>query len=332
MVRIGLDHFPICLMVEPKNGLRRRFPFRFEKMWLSHPNLFNSMNDWWNDQVGGSTMFQVAKTLRHVKEKVKKWNREVFGDIFIQKSGLQEELSLIQDKVQKEGYVNDNFAKESEVLSKYHKIIAREENFWRQRSRSLWLKDGDKNTRFFHITTLKHRATNRIDHLVKNGRRIDNEDEISGAAVEFFVDLTKKDTLLDPEAQYMLVDIIPKVLSDDKNHNLVVIPSKEEIRSVVFSFDGSKALGPDDFPMFFFKQFWEVVEKDASNVVKEFFGARSLLKELNATFIVLIPKKQGDNSLDYFRPISLCNYLYKIISKVLTSRLPKILPLLISPQ
>ncbi|XP_059066266.1 uncharacterized protein LOC131857597 [Cryptomeria japonica] len=319
-------------MAEPKIGPRRRFPFRFEKMWLSHPNLSSSVKDWWNVQVDGSAMFQVSKKLRHVKEEVKKWNREVFGDIFVQKFAIQEELGLIQDKDQNEGYVNDNFSKESEVFSKYHKIIAQEETFWRKRSRSLWLKDGDKNLRFFHISTLKHMAANRIGHLVKNGRRIDNEDEISGVVVEFFAELLKKDTLLDLEAQNMLVDIIPKVLSDNQNHNIDVIPSKEEIRSVVFSFDGSKAPGPYGFPMFFFQHFWEVVGEDVSNVVKEFFGARSIQKELNATFIFLIPKKQGIDSLDAFRPIILCNSFYKIISKVLTSRMLNILPLLISPQ
>ncbi|XP_059073804.1 uncharacterized protein LOC131874442 [Cryptomeria japonica] len=319
-------------MAEPKNGLRRRFPFRFEKMWLSHPNLFSSVKDRWNVHLDSSAMFWVAKNLRHVKERVKKWNREVFGDIFVQKFAIQEELVLIQGKYQHEGYVNDNFAKESEALSKYHNIIAREETFWRQRSRALWLKDGDKNTRLFHISTLKHRTANRIGHMMNNGRIIDNEDEISRVVVEFFVDLLKKDTLLDPKAQNMLADTIPKILSESQNHNLIAIPSKEEIKSVFFSFDGSKAPCPDGFLMFFFQHFWDVVGEDVSNVVKEFFGARSLLKELNATFIVLIPKKQGVDSLHAFRPIILCNSFYKIISKVLTSRLLGVLPLLISPQ
>ncbi|XP_059066442.1 uncharacterized protein LOC131857750 [Cryptomeria japonica] len=131
MVRIGSDHLPICLMTEPKTGLRRRFSFRFKKMWLSHPNISNSVKDWWNVQVDGFAMFQVAKKLRHVKERVKKWNREVSGDIFVQKSAIQEELVLIQDKVKHEGYVNDNFSKESEVLSKCLNIISQEETFWR---------------------------------------------------------------------------------------------------------------------------------------------------------------------------------------------------------
>lgn len=68
------------------------------------------------------------------------------------------------------------------------------------------------------------------------------------------------------------------------------------------------------------------------NAVKEFFGSRSLLKELNATFLVLIPKKPGANNFEAFRPISLCNSIYKIISKVLTSRFLTFFPSLISPQ
>ena len=75
-----------------------------------------------------------------------------------------------------------------------------------------------------------------------------------------------------------------------------------------------------------------MVKRDVVKAVQEFFGARSLLKELNATFLVLIPKTPGVDSLNLFRPISLCNSFYNIISKVLTSCILKVLPLIISPQ
>ncbi|XP_057828258.1 uncharacterized protein LOC131039491 [Cryptomeria japonica] len=230
MIRVDSDHYLISFMVEPKG----------------------SVKEWWSVQIDGTSIFRIAKKLRFVKEMVKKWNKEIFVDIFLQKSTLQVELNLIWDKILKEGYVGDNFAKESDVLTKCHSIIAREEIFWRQRSRSLWLNDGDRNTRFFHVTTLKHRATNRIDHLVRNGRRIEKEEEISEAIVEFFGELLKADPMLDLDAQGILVDVIPKVLSKDQNRNLAVIPSNEEIKTVVFSFNGDKAPGPDGFPMFFF--------------------------------------------------------------------------------
>lgn len=78
--------------------------------------------------------------------------------------------------------------------------------------------------------------------------------------------------------------------------------------------------------------FWHIVEADIYNGVKEFFGSRRLLKELNSTFIVLIPKIPRADSLNKFKPISLCNSVDKILSKVLTSRLLEILPRIISFQ
>ena len=72
--------------------------------------------------------------------------------------------------------------------------------------------------------------------------------------------------------------------------------------------------------------------EDVVKAVQEFFGARSILKEINSTFFVLIPKVPRANSLDKFRPISLCNSFYKIILKVLTSRFLKLLPMIILQQ
>ena len=66
--------------------------------------------------------------------------------------------------------------------------------------------------------------------------------------------------------------------------------------------------------------------------MKEFFGTRNILRELNGTFIALIPKKLGAHRLDQFRPISLCNSFYKIISKVLTLIILSLLPIIISRQ
>ena len=66
--------------------------------------------------------------------------------------------------------------------------------------------------------------------------------------------------------------------------------------------------------------------------MKEFFGAKKMLKEVNSTFLCLIPNKFGADSPDQFRLISLCNSFYKIISKILTSRLLLVTPLIIADQ
>lgn len=98
----------------------------------------------------------------------------------------------------------------------------------------------------------------------------------------------------------------------------------------MFSFEGDKPLGPDGFSMVFFQKKWNIVGKDVCDAIKELFGARCLLKELNSTFLSLIPKKVGANTPDAFCPISLCKSIYKIISKVLTLRTLSILSDIIS--
>lgn len=67
------------------------------------------------------------------------------------------------------------------------------------------------------------------------------------------------------------------------------------------------------------------------NVVQEFLTEGTIHRELNKTDIVLIPKVPNPEDVGQFRPISLCNYSYKIISKVLVNRMKEFLPQIISP-
>ena len=98
----------------------------------------------------------------------------------------------------------------------------------------------------------------------------------------------------------------------------------------MFSLQANKALGLDGFPTLFFEVYWKVVKMDVVKVVQEFFGAKNILKELNSTFLVLVPKVLGSDSMDRFRPISLYNSFYKIISKVMMTKILKVLVVIIS--
>lgn len=76
--------------------------------------------------------------------------------------------------------------------------------------------------------------TNGIDYIIKIRTKLEKEEEISEAGVEFFEELLKADPMLDPEAQNLMVESIPKVLFEYQNHSLADIPSNEEIENVVF--------------------------------------------------------------------------------------------------
>lgn len=82
-----------------------------------------------------------------------------------------------------------------------------------------------------------------------------------------------------------------------------------------------KAPGPDGYNVRFFKSAWNVVGNDVIKAVLEFFHNGRMLKEFNNTTIALVPKCDILSHLRDFRPISCCNTIYKIISKILANRL-----------
>ena len=93
----------------------------------------------------------------------------------------------------------------------------------------------------------------------------------------------------------------------------------------------TKAPGPDGMNALFCQKIWYVVGKDVVTAVLDFLNDGILLPALNHTDIVLIPKVKNPEKMSDFRPISLCNVIYKIISNVLANRLKQVLPDIIFP-
>ena len=84
------------------------------------------------------------------------------------------------------------------------------------------------------------------------------------------------------------------------------------------------------YPLFFYQNYWDLLGEEVTSSVLYFLNSASLPANLNHTFITLIPKVKNPEFIFEFRPISLCNVLYKIFSKVLANRLKKILPNIIT--
>ena len=105
----------------------------------------------------------------------------------------------------------------------------------------------------------------------------------------------------------------------------------QEVEEAVNQMALGKAPGPDGFTSNFFHYFWDMVKDEVVEIVEEYRTKKGVLRAFNATFLSLIPKEEGANRPDKFRPIALCNVIYKIISKVIANRLKPLLPSLISP-
>uniref|UniRef100_A0A803QD31 Reverse transcriptase domain-containing protein n=1 Tax=Cannabis sativa TaxID=3483 RepID=A0A803QD31_CANSA len=118
---------------------------------------------------------------------------------------------------------------------------------------------------------------------------------------------------------------------EEENTLLEKIPSHEEIWSVVAAMHPLKAPGPDGMPGYFFRRYWEIVGNEVIHMVQKFFISGRMEGQLNHTFICLIPKEENACSVDKFRPISLCNFAYKILSKIIATRLREVINKLICP-
>eukprot|EP00253_Pinus_taeda_P011019 PITA_11019 len=125
---------------------------------------------------------------------------------------------------------------------------------------------------------------------------------------------------------------IPSLITEEHNLLLLKPISLQEVENAVHQLKAGKAPGPDGFTSNFFQHFWDLVKWEVWQVVEESRMLRWMFPGMNPTFIALVPKVEESNTPDKYRPIALCNIIYKIVSKVIASRLKPLLPLIISPE
>ena len=154
-----------------------------------------------------------------------------------------------------------------------------------------------------------------------------SQPEMAHAFVNHFKELFSAHEL-QQEAFPAICNLGPKVMSDCFSALLSPI-SKDDVWQVILVMDNNKAPGPDGYNAFFFKKAWNIIGDDIFTVINEFFSSRKILKQINHAIIALIPKTEHASKVNHFRPISCCNLLYKIISKILANCIAPVLKIII---
>ena len=222
----GSDHFPISLNIKPSfkpTEIQFHSSFKFERMWLRHPQFLSNMYKWWQGApyVAGTKMHQFAMKLKYVKLQIKSWNQNVFKNIFTQKSEVKKQLENVLTTIIQNGMDEDTFTRQKMLQQEWDELCTREEMYWRQKSRELWLQEGDRNTKFFHAIAKQKRASKTIFQIndADSGVSITNENLIREEGVKFFKNLLAPNSAPSPsEAQVKeLLETIPTMISSQDN-------------------------------------------------------------------------------------------------------------------
>ncbi|RVX02656.1 Transposon TX1 uncharacterized 149 kDa protein [Vitis vinifera] len=271
-------------------------------MWLKVEGFKDLLRGWWQEAGGrGRASFRVASKLKFLKDKIKSWNREVFGRVEVNKNLALQQVDF-WDRVESDRSLTERELElKTEAKEAFKNWVLLEETHWRQSSRELWLREGDKNTGFFHRMANAHRRNNSMDKIKINGRWLEEEREVREGVVNAFQQLLSKDQSWKSDIEGLQL----KSLNHAEAEGLEQPFTEVEIHLALMEMNGDKAPGPDGFTVAFWQFCWEFVKEEIVDVFKEFYEDKSFAKSLNSTFLVLIPKKGGAEDLGDFRPISL---------------------------
>ncbi|CAA7030815.1 unnamed protein product [Microthlaspi erraticum] len=296
------DHSPSCIIFGDRLQTKRHF--MVSNFLLHHPDFLPRVAIKWQEMFfAGSAMVKEAHSRL----------LESQGNLLVNPTHL---LAI----------------REKETHKTWHTLSLAEERFLQQRSRVKWLESGDGNTAFFHKMVAQRRSTNQIHYLINSeGRRLDKIGEVKSHCVEYFQDLFGAPTSpLLPASADKISDLTKFRCSDQLKELLKAEVTAADVKFEVFSLPRNKTPGPDGYTGEFYRKSWDIVGHDIIKAVLEFFRSGQMLKQWNCTAISLIPKRVGADKLVDFRPISLCNVVYKIISKILARRLQEVTPSMVT--
>ena len=149
------------------------------------------------------------------------------------------------------------------------------------------------------------------------------DENVSNIIVDYYQWLF---TTSNPYDMNYVLQCIPQVVSPKMNNILSTEFTKLEVDTTLKQMAPLKAPSPDGMPPIFYQHYWESIGDDVAKAVISCLNIGVFPVGLNHTYITLIPKVKSLEHVTEFRPIALCNILYKLISKVLANRLKKILP------
>lgn len=207
-----------------------------------------------------------------------------------------------------------------ELKSIVNVLLEKEIWLWRQRSRDLWLKKGDNNSKFFHHATQRFMKNTILSIRYRDGQRQDQTDLVGDTIVDYYKELF---TTCNPVLQADSLSYVPQLVTDEINSQLTGEFMEWNIHAALKQMVPLKVPGPDRMPLLFYQHFWGMMNHEVTMTILSWLNLGNFPHPINHTYITLIPKVKSLEFVSEYHSISLCNVLYKIFTKVLANNLKK---------
>ena len=146
--------------------------------------------------------------------------------------------------------------------------------------------------------------------------------DISEVAINFYKGLMRTAKAVEPIPDNLSVPTLSQLQCA-----LMIRPfSSADVFNTINSMAKHRCPGPDGLTVEFFTCSWDILGHDVSKAVLSFFELNTLPRIVNSAALTLIPKSANASSISHYRPISCCNVLYKVITKLLTNRMKHVMP------
>ncbi|KAL0423233.1 UNVERIFIED_CONTAM: Retrovirus-related Pol polyprotein from type-2 retrotransposable element R2DM [Sesamum radiatum] len=324
------DHSPLVLKGDSRDV--QVSMFRFDNYLALSPGFLASVHNVWQHPIIGTPMYSVTRKLKALKPVFRR-QRKTKGDLAMNVKLASGFLEVAQQFLQVDRHNTLLLKLENCCRLVYLKAMKLEHVMLRQRAKLQWLKGGDQCSKVFFHRVATRRANKRIFQISDSAGLVQTDpNTICNVFVAYF------QGLLGGERMYRVLDLhylrpwARHILTEGEACALIRPVTMDDVKNAMFDIEEDKAPGPDGFSSGFYKAVWPIVGEEVSKAILDFFTTGRLLKQVNATLLTLIPKVRSPHSADDFRPISCCNVIYKVITKILVCRIREILDLLISPS
>ncbi|XP_074298892.1 uncharacterized protein LOC141629862 [Silene latifolia] len=262
------DHTP-CIIQRQSSTCQRKSSFKYFNMWSGVALFIPTVQKIWEHCIYGTPMFQIVQKLRMLKNPLKALNRDLFGDVENNCMRALKYLEYIQTQLRSDPTNSDLITTELVALKEYQELQTACNSFLVQKSKAVWLTDGDSNTKMFHSYMKSRHARNKVLQITDvEGHCCTEPDDIQQAFLTFYQQLLGESATLKPIKSKFVVKKGP-ICSDEHWQILLSPVTNEEIKDALFSIPNHKALGPDGYSSAFFKDSWEII------------GVISMLRALN---------------------------------------------------